>query len=329
MTLAARRETHVALSGVSIGRPLARLRRGFRTGVVSHVFDRAIGLRFGELVIWLVSPDLGNGPLNVVVQPPAGLSGPDFSKWPEIQPGDSAVLNWDDLWMSDRLVIRTGSAHVWEPRPAISPSPSSWALLGQALHAIQRVLLEEQPEQGLAPLAVEWEPAGTAVHIDATRHVPDLQRHLLLRVRRGVDLLREGVRTRSAEVARRGAQQIGGLGTGLTPSGDDFLAGFLLTWTVFAERSSWLVKAILEGSSGRTGPESVAWLRCAARGEASEALKDLFEAIALPHGDPGEARLTSLIRRVLDQGATSGGDLLLGVLFGGKCLVDLAPGETQ
>jgi hypothetical protein len=105
-----------------------------------------------------------------------------------------------------------------------------------------------------------------------------------------------------------------GLGPGLTPSGDDCLAGWLAgAWTASPE-GRWLVKGtrlgLLRAASERTGGLSRAFLAAAAYGHASEPAHDFALA-------PDERRLSVL----LSVGATSGADYLAGYLLARTALM--------
>lgn len=107
------------------------------------------------------------------------------------------------------------------------------------------------------------------------------------------------------------ARALGGLGPGLTPAGDDVLAGILLVRralggdaagprleaAVRAVRTTWIAK------------EMLVW---AARGQAVEPVHDLLVALAGGDGPRAAASLAALARL----GHTSGADLAFGLAMG-------------
>ena len=108
-----------------------------------------------------------------------------------------------------------------------------------------------------------------------------------------------------------------GRGPGLTPTGDDVLAGALVSLNALgAPAAGSLGAAVAASAPDATTTVSVALLRHAARGECIPQLADLLEAVA--HGtDSGAA---SLLPRaagaLLAVGHCSGAGLLHGVLVG-------------
>lgn len=108
-----------------------------------------------------------------------------------------------------------------------------------------------------------------------------------------------------------GARTFKGAGFGLTPSGDDFLSGFLLGLTA-AERvcKKDLEEAkttIYENSIGEN-PIVNAGLACSREGRASEQLKDLVGSLA--HSCDEDVRMNA--SRLFDVGETSGADTATG-----------------
>ena len=107
------------------------------------------------------------------------------------------------------------------------------------------------------------------------------------------------------------ARELGGAGPGLTPAGDDVLAGVLL-----GARARWgaAVQPMLEAAAAaaRTHEIAAAFLAWAARGQSIAPAHDLLGALASGDGPAAERALGALLR----WGATSGGDLALGLRLG-------------
>jgi hypothetical protein len=115
------------------------------------------------------------------------------------------------------------------------------------------------------------------------------------------------------------AEQLVGLGPGLTPSGDDVLAGLLVTLrrlgtAAACERAvrlaGWLAATVTFDARTRTTPISATLLHCAARGEASP------EVTAVLRGVAGRQALEPALHRLYRLGHTSGADLAQGIAIG-------------
>ncbi|MDT8900514.1 DUF2877 domain-containing protein [Anaeroselena agilis] len=117
-----------------------------------------------------------------------------------------------------------------------------------------------------------------------------------------------------------------GLGTGLTPSGDDFLAGLMITFNMpagpFGRRYREVAKKLAAGAE--TGTVSRAMLQYAARGRTRDGVVALLAAMT----DPAARDIVAAVRRVLACGATSGTDLAAGIAAGLSTGLELA-GERE
>jgi Protein of unknown function (DUF2877) len=106
-----------------------------------------------------------------------------------------------------------------------------------------------------------------------------------------------------------------GRGPGLTPTGDDVLAGALVTLCALgAPAAGPLAAAVTSAAPDATTAVSAALLRHAARGECVPQLADLLEAIALGGADPASGTLPRAAGALLAVGHCSGAGLLHGVL---------------
>ena len=142
----------------------------------------------------------------------------------------------------------------------------------------------------------------------AQRQVVPLHGGLAVRARRGAQLLSRAGRARGRRSTRFGAAPwptavavLAGRGPGLTPAGDDVLAGFAGWRHADGEQVSL--------ASPRGSPIGLAYLDCAERGELPEAAQRTLDAVRA-----GDAALAVRRARVLARwGATSGGAMLWGM----------------
>jgi len=109
-----------------------------------------------------------------------------------------------------------------------------------------------------------------------------------------------------------------GAGTGLTPSGDDFLSGFMAALRAGGrERLAAALGKAVEKNLGATGDISASLLRCGVEGFWPEPLLDLADAIAAENTPAALRALASLC----GLGHSSGADMASGFLFGLACLL--------
>ena len=143
-----------------------------------------------------------------------------------------------------------------------------------------------EPARGAAPLRPGWRPALAAAVAAAPAPAGELAP--------GLAALRRG--DGDAAVA-----QLAGHGPGLTPAGDDVLAGY----------AAWRHAggAAVRFPAERCSPLGRAYLRCAERGELPDAAERVVRAIRA--GDPETARRSA--RALSGWGASSGAAILWGV----------------
>jgi hypothetical protein len=241
-------------------------------------------------VLAVVTPSIGDGPLNVVV-------GGEYALSAAPEPGDPAWLGLTCLKVG-ALEIGLAEAAVWEPRPDWAALRACWAKAGDRVSKLRRICEEEgaggsllalldQPQNGHSVQAIGGAAAQQAVRSLKAGWAGD--RSLLL----------------------KGAQKLAGLGGGLTPSGDDFLAGLMLwAWLAHPNPDAYC-RAILEAAEGRTTTLSAAFLRAAARGECSARWHSLLTELL----DIDERSLRAAARGVISHGATSGADAVAGFVL--------------
>jgi len=110
---------------------------------------------------------------------------------------------------------------------------------------------------------------------------------------------------------REGAAQLAGLGSGLTPAGDDFLTGVMLWAWLAHSNPREFSRALVAAAAPRTTTLSAAFLRAAAEGECSAPWHRVLAALV----GGAEDVLAASIRQVVACGATSGADTLAGFLW--------------
>lgn len=237
----------------------------------------------GELCA-LVTPQHGNGPFQVVLPSAFWADQVHLALHPSTQPLTSADLRW--------LVQ---GATVWDPRlPALNAPAAKIALAKQRL----------PDHQQLTDILAEATPA---------------YRQLTERLTQGSELLTAGLQTNSARLVALGAEQLVGLGPGLTPLGDDLLLGWLggLHLAAEPELKVQMIDGVRQGiSTKRTTRLSSLWLHHAVAGEFSETWHQL--AAALTSQSVKQTQRT--LERIAASGATSGLAALHGFALCWGCL---------
>ena len=173
---------------------------------------------------------------------------------------------------------------------------------------------------GLPSTRAAWQAAWTAVQVSPKQdglgllHRSTPAGRMAGRAEPVIGALLHATRCRSVESAVMAAARLIGLGPGLTPSGDDFLLGYLAG--LWCADESGFARGVGEGvvkcGVGTTLASRV-YLEQAAQGRVSSALRDLAAKI-VEGATPVEVK--SAAHAALRVGGTSGVDGVLGLLMG-------------
>jgi hypothetical protein len=271
----------------SIGLDAAEALHPGARGVVAAAFARSIYVRFDARWVCFGDLEIGSGPLNVPCL--ASTTG----DWLDIaSPGQSATVTGSSVTVGDHCRIDLARAPLWRP-PPYPRWTARWRKW--ALHQLDSAVPPVIPSEGLSCF-MGAEP--TAVSRVAHAALPAV---LAL-----ADWIADGNDPPPPAIFA-----LLGLGPGLTPSGDDFLAGSLAclrcTRRTVKARSLW--QAIEARGSDATVAVSWAHLRCAARGRLGE---DLHAALtALMTGQ--EAALQDTLQTLCRSDSNSPWDCLAGI----------------
>lgn len=294
LTAQARRPRRL-LQALSISQSVREFLDRPRAGTIVATFHRSCYLELDREIIALVAPALLNGPLNIVVDIPPEAS----FLHPRV---DATVTSTPSaVHLGAAHGVRLESAQSWNPVLTPWPRLHATVLIANLARARAVLLREALPESfayQLPFLGNDQRPGG------ATSGWP--------RARRAMATLAAGIRESHLGSISDGARALAGLGSGLTPSGDDVLVGALLALTAWAPPAAAAIRrTLVDAAAGRSTRISEAYLRAAARGEASEAWHQLLAV--LPTGAP--TTFIPALRKVIAVGETSGADMLAGFLL--------------
>jgi hypothetical protein len=258
---------------------------------VIHIHERSHTLATdGDEVISMVATSIGDGPIHLVV--PQVFFNRTLSI--EIEVG----MHGSDLRVGD-LEIGLAGARIWDPRPDWEQIRRGLRFTPAVLEAVQTAL-----EQGAAASQMaRWTLAPPSALPEGAHPLENSFRDAAEDLDRGA---RDGDRDRFVH----GAARLIGLGTGLTPEGDDYLLGYMLgKWSASAQvNARRLCGWVEEVMPGQTGLLSAAVLRAAARGKCSAPWHALFKSLI----DQEDRAVQRGLIGVLEYGHSSGPAALAG-----------------
>jgi uncharacterized protein DUF2877 len=265
-----------------------------RGGEVHSAYRRTINIRFaGDQLVCLHGGRRLVAPFGIALG--QRFRSPAFER---ITPGAPVEAAPHFLRIpTEDLEVELAETPAWAPRArATTLAPDAAARHAETLEAI---LLQHDNPDGLA---------GLVEGADATP--------LLRRALPGAQDLERGLARGDRARILTGAGPLLGLGPGLTPAGDDFLAGFLGTAALTRPADEVLIRdvgaEILRLAESRTTLLSRAFLSHALQGALAPPVDAVAAAILEGAGRPAVARAAQAAAAI---GHTSGLDILAGMVF--------------
>jgi len=283
--------------------------------VVRAVQRRACYLAVaGGPLLLLCRPDVPLAPnaFAVDVDPHVALEDQGFRVGHVVSLGGSASSGRDADWL-----IPLEPAALWEPRPDIAPITSRD--LADRVRVTRATVVTEGAGESLLPLlwALERGAHGLGSAMAGTAG-------------RAARLLCDAAVRGDAAAVARAARGLAGLGPGLTPSGDDLLAGFVGARTLVGaalgdDRAvrARVTAAVVAGAARGASPLGRIWLEHACRGELLEPMTRYVSNLLAPDA----CGLDAAVRGPLAVGSSSGTDWMVGFLLAASVLLEATAGR--
>lgn len=242
---------------------------------ILHVFDHACNLiNERREILSIVPQEIGPGPFNIVIE-----SDVRFAE--ELSLASPIVASTEQLSLG-AITIQIVGAEPWDACPDWRELHAKRDSIRRQVGQVSQTLLQASNCRGASQAATFSSSLASSIA--------------------------------EADIASciHAAQELAGLGQGLTPSGDDFLMGAVYAaWIIHPhEVAECIVKEIAKVATPMTTSLSAAWLRAAARGEAGILWHKLFDALISGNETAVDARASN----ILSIGATSGADALAGFI---------------
>jgi len=245
-------------------------------------FASALNFRKGKMIVSLVPPRTGSGPLNLVLK--------------QLPLGAKRLRSTRFYFYIDENRLRKEPSSLYSSSvPVLDADPET---VRENLSALARLLVAKAPPKSLAFI---FEPK-------LEKHFTRVfEQHLLARFKKAVAYFLAGNDARGVKTMR-------GLGLGLTPSGDDFISG-LLAGLNFAVKSlrfdaaARIERVYFYAEGGNLVSNS--FLRCSYEGKVNAKVRRLLKALA----GKNRKELAAAAAAALKSGHTSGADFCAGLVF--------------
>jgi hypothetical protein len=282
-----------------------------------NVFEHAIYIDCGkEGLIKIIKDKEFVSPRSIVIR---GMGNISFKSL-DIENGTELALHNDNITAKENeFTLHLANASTWYP-PELPDEKELLSIeeINLNLRILNDLIYTSPSREGLVPLLENVEKFGPLEVF-----VKDQEPSMSEKARPYIDALMWGIMSGDIEAVKRGAEPILGLGPGLTPSCDDFLAGLMLSIntagvSLFRDEPntvqffSAISKEISTLAEGKTTIYSLSFLSEAALGEGPKTALDLIYAIITKSPE----RVAEISKKLIGVGATSGADISIGIYFG-------------
>jgi Protein of unknown function (DUF2877). len=314
------------LEAISIGPLAIQSQSGtIKKGKVHTVFRRVINIVWPDGNLSSISRvDVSNGPANIVTNLPVISSFAHYS----IEPGTLVWLDTDHTTLTiGSISVSLKNAASWESPLAHFGAPLPPSQIKANLEEVGRwVALTSSKPSGLSELFPYLESLRNGTYLPPAHTDP-----VTYLAGQAINSLLPALSTADKTRIKESASSLIGLGPGLTPSGDDYLAGLLLSLVAaskllpesFTASKNILSNTIIELARGLTNDISYQMLVFAAEGTGSELMENMVLSLFC-----AAQTKNSLIQAAIDLstvGASSGFDQLLGIMSGASLYSAFSP----
>lgn len=273
-----------AYQAKSIAKPIHEFIFSEKVGVVHSVFDQSCNLLIADQLVGLVAPKLGNSPYNIIL---------DCIDFENFEVGMSVKIHDRKIFIGADLVIDLASVAIWDPK--ILAKNFDWRV---AIVNLEE-LMKSMPELTKSIVGKD-----------------EMEIYLAKKIENfSAELFSENF---SAENFSTSADNLIGLGSGLTPSGDDFLAGVVGIFHNFSQSNEIKsITKILDQTiisalkNSKTNMISKALLTAALQGWFAEKITNFL--LVLGDKKSSDSQKKNAINQVLSIGHSSGADMLAGI----------------
>ncbi len=313
----------ICLDAESVGyRVLPIISNPRNTAVVHSVFDHAFYLKFkNDTLLSVIKNGDYIGPYSILVNDSKDIN---FNSIGIKQNIRAVFVDKNAVSTKDSIAIKIGRTSIWSPLK----NPKNNALLSKALISLNLRVFRDQiykcpSREGLVPILEKVELAGP-VNLFLKPHEDNFSD----KARPYIERLMWGLEWNDSNMALSNASSMLGLGPGLTPSCDDFLAGLMISLTLGGKILSKQKKSdynffkklfggICKSAKRKTTIYSNHLLKQSRAGEGNKAIIDLINSLVTAD----IKQVVNCTETLVAMGETSGADIAVGIYYGIRFLI--------
>ena len=259
-----------------------------------HATEKVINLATdSNRLVSLVTSSIGDGPHNVVLP---------LQRFDPAPSPDTSEVSFDQRLIVDGYRVDLLEAERWDPSPDWIAIRKHKERIHQAVPRVLEVLRTRTPDPGVLCLFDDNRVASMQLDDHFIDAIKEPALHLI-----------SGLANGSGVPAMEAALKLAGLGTGLTPAGDDLIAGAMLAcWAgCCPEHTLETLPQMARQVATHTTRLSAAYIQAAAVGEFGIVWHQLLKALTQEH----EEDIRELLESIVSIGHNSGAYTLAGFIL--------------
>lgn len=285
---------------------------------IHSVFSNVINLQWEASLYTIGKGQITNGAQTLLIPPSVA----DFRTW-GLKIGDTVRGDFTGLNLSVKIQIEIHEADVWR---SIWDLPADIAKCLPNILWFRRFVIRAGNHAGLGEVIKIWPDFTSTNYLHG-----NYQKIIFKKAVSALEKIRQGLLS-DRRLFKSGVQGLIGLGSGLTPAGDDFLVGLLLTYhfleylEFFLEFNDEFItdlgldsQEFMKEIQDKTNLLSSTAVILAIRGRPFQLIVDILQNIFAQQ----KAKTISSALRLINQGSTSGTDTLAGLIIGYELFLEL------
>jgi hypothetical protein len=282
--------------------------KGKYPGQVAGVYTNAANFSFRDHLITVADKAQGNLPYGMLCD----LAKIDLKQ--VLHSGDPSEIDANSLRVDNgSFEILFQGAEEWTPEFRMPIEKKELPRIRANVNSIEQQLKQNEKMEGLAPLIASISQIMGSASAD-TKYYSALEHSAFDSLRN----LTAAIRVRDEAMIGQAARGLIGLGIGLTPSGDDVLAGLFGTLFITMrekdrERLLAAYQKAISNISGLTTDVSISTLAAVGEGYYPERFSKLAAAII---GSKEPKGIDIPLKEMLRWGSSSGSEIILGMVMG-------------
>lgn len=289
-------------------------------GEIHSVYTRALNIVLeNDELITVLSNEKAMSPNSILLNKKI-----NFTDLGLLQGLEIAISEKQIAFNNIKFSIGLTNAKAWDSTPHFSYNKALEADIFNKLKLMENLILKHGKLEGIAPVLFNAGKINDEYKLFGNMYT-EMNQYSIFIIHRLLKFL-DDVSSNQIDRIHDSAKQIIGFGPGLTPSMDDLISGLMLSLVYLSHHYNLdqnkvmrLNECVAQTALNKTTRVSEEMLKLSSVGETSEANREFLISLL---SNSSEREFTNKFMDVVNFGDTSGTDMLCGIYFGSKMLLN-------